>query len=153
MSLRSSAPAECARSTSPLPLPLNEVGLASKNAQLRGTGLGVGTGFLSALVAHKSLRLSPKASLLSGLISGSFVAWYGSRQFMVKNLRTLEDQLSDLQGSSSKYALSTPSPAALAREGEAIGFDLRSGAETRFEAGTGGMHEFTDRGASTRGDH
>lgn len=38
-------------------------------------------------------------------------------------------------------------------ESAATAFDLRSGAETNFNAGVGGMHEFVDETATTRGDH
>lgn len=31
--------------------------------------------------------------------------------------------------------------------------DLRAGQETNFNAGVGGMHEFVDDKATTRGDH
>lgn len=32
-------------------------------------------------------------------------------------------------------------------------WDLKAGNEARFDAGVGGMHEYVDRGATTRGDH
>lgn len=34
-----------------------------------------------------------------------------------------------------------------------IQWDLKAGEESRFDAGVGGMHEYRDRGATTRGDH
>ena len=87
---------------------------------------------------------------LSLAVSGAFVAWYASRQFLIANMDTLENSLAGLQNQQHR-GIGRPHLRSNANGANAL--DLQAAAETRFEAGTGGLHELKDPYATTRGDH
>ncbi|CDU22375.1 uncharacterized protein SPSC_01005 [Sporisorium scitamineum] len=135
------------------PLPVAQVGAANRSAQLRGIFLGLGGGILSAFISRKALNLSKNASYLSGLLAGTGVAYITARQQLEHNLGAVESAEKGLRG-----ALSNPVRPGLggevsATDQEMLKYDLQAAKAAEFEAGVGGLHEFKDKYASSRGDH
>ncbi|UZJ51754.1 hypothetical protein CBS101457_001074 [Exobasidium rhododendri] len=128
---------------SKIKIPMAEVGLVNKRAQIKGTVTGITCGLLFALVTRNVLRQSANVTLVTGLATGTSAGYFSTRSNLDSGLRQLQEQ---------KRALSTTaSPAD--REREMNKLDLRAGNQMTHEGGVGGMYEWSDRGHSTRGDH
>ncbi|KAN0062682.1 hypothetical protein ACQY0O_004872 [Thecaphora frezii] len=121
-------------------LPIAEVGLANKQAQMRGMLIGLAGGLCSALISRKALNLNANQSVLSGLVAATGVAYVAARQELTHNLENLEKSLNIPSSSQGD-------------EAEMTELDLRSAHERQFDAGVAGLHEFKDPAATTRGDH
>ncbi|EPQ26752.1 uncharacterized protein PFL1_05731 [Pseudozyma flocculosa PF-1] len=119
-------------------LPIAEVGVANKRAQIRGMLIGIAGGVCSAFISKRALNLNSNQSLLSGLLAGTGVAYVAARQELTHNLETLE---------------ASHRRTSEAGEAEMTQLDLRSAHERQFDAGVAGLHTLEDRAASTRGDH
>lgn len=137
------------------PLPIVQVGAANRAAQLRGIAFGLCGGVLSAFISRKALNLSRNASYLSGLLAGTGVAYITARQQLERNLGAVEAGEKGLRN-----ALAGKNEVRLgqgdevkATDQEMLKYDLIAGGKDAYEAGVGGMHELSDRYASSRGDH
>lgn len=79
-------------------------------------------------------------------VGGAFIAYIEARTELARGMQRLAYAHKMRTGND---------PTGVANSTEALSnsLDLRAGSETRYEAGVGGMHEFVDEGATTRGDH
>ncbi|EST09426.1 hypothetical protein PSEUBRA_001029 [Kalmanozyma brasiliensis GHG001] len=136
------------------PLPVAQVGAANRAAQLRGIALGLGGGVLSAFISRRALNLSKNASYLSGLLAGTGVAYITARQQLEHNLGVVESTEKGLRGTLRPTGASSGEPAsAHATDSDMLKYDLQAANAQAHEGGVGGLHEFRDKYASTRGDH
>lgn len=137
------------------PLPVAQVGAANRAAQLRGIALGLGGGVLSAFISRRALNLSKNASYLSGLLAGTGVAYITARQQLEHNLGAVENAEKGLRGSlrSPSGSVTGAGDGLSSTDQEMLKYDLQAGNAGTHEAGVGGLHEFKDKYATTRGDH
>ena len=184
---RQARAAESTQHHAPARLPMAEVGLVNKKAQIRGTVSGIVGGLVlgvwsawvarsrhrltnalfapipTALVTRNVLRQSPNMTLVTGLgeqrpfctdcalpfahtalphatVSGTSIGYFSSRAHLHTGMRQLQE---------SRNTLGHTSPA----EREMTALDLRAGRQREHEGGVAGLHDWHDRGHSTRGDH
>lgn len=136
------------------PLPVAQVGAANRAAQLRGIALGLGGGVLSAFISRRALNLSKNASYLSGLLAGTGVAYITARQQLEHNLGVVENAEKGLRGSLRTNAAAPGGMAGVhTTDQDMLKYDMQAGNAQTHEGGVGGLHEFRDKYATTRGDH
>ncbi|CAO1618239.1 unnamed protein product [Sympodiomycopsis kandeliae] len=123
-----------------------EVGLVNKRAQINASITGIVSAVAAGFGASRIMKLSPNVSLLTGVLTGSFIAYIEARTELARGMTAL----------AYSHRLRTGhDPTGIATPLDSLGndLDLKASQETRFEAGVGGMHEFMDEKATTRGDH
>ncbi|CAO1618490.1 unnamed protein product [Parajaminaea phylloscopi] len=117
-----------------------EIGLVNKRAQLSATVIGIVTAVGGALLIRR-VGVAPNMAVVSGIGAGVIAAYIESREHVSRGMQLLA------------LAKSYERPPAQGLHDEAHGLDLKAAHEKRYEAGVGGLHEFVDRYATTRGDH
>lgn len=101
----------------------------------------------AALILRPLLRLSPNRTLGLAFVLGSTTG------FVVAG-RTLSAELSALRDSEVRLGRAPdPAPAAGAPEQEMLAWDMKAGTQQEHEAGVGGLWQYKDPAATTRGDH
>ncbi|PWN19986.1 hypothetical protein BCV69DRAFT_299742 [Microstroma glucosiphilum] len=66
-----------------------EVGLVNKRAQMNATLTGVLGAFAVGLGARKTMRMTPNASVVIGIVSGSFIAYLEARTELARGMAAL----------------------------------------------------------------
>ncbi|GAA6063097.1 hypothetical protein JCM10212_003295 [Sporobolomyces blumeae] len=149
----STSPTDAAPLAPRTSLSIDEIGNANRRAQLDG--------FLSGFMSTRAFKMSRNTGLLSGLLSGVVVGYIFTQESLKIQLSKAEKSRVDLNRhldpSSAPIASSTSGAGfkawgndmSLREDGnKEVMWDLSKG-----ERGSGGMEEFHDKYASTRGDH
>lgn len=87
-------------------------------------------------------NFSANSAVVAAIGSGSFIAYIESRTELARGMAALNYAHEMRTGAK---------PSGVRDDQDEL--ELRAASEPRFDAGVGGMHEFVDRGATTRGDH
>lgn len=132
-------------------LPMEQVGQVNRLAQVQGSVSGIVVGMLSTLVSRRFLRISSKASFMTGLCTGVASSYMATWHLLQKGLRELEDvHIGRIE------AASAPSRRRQKETDDGntmVDFDLRAGQQMHHEGGVAGLYDFRDQTHSTRGDH
>ncbi|PWN40316.1 hypothetical protein IE81DRAFT_349350 [Ceraceosorus guamensis] len=132
-------------------LPMREVSLVSKRAQIRGAISALFAGMVTGLLCQRLLRVPSKYILANSLLAAGAAGYISARSELRDGLSELERSIALQRGHSPN--LRKLQVGQQLNDDQASANEWSTANETRFEAGAGGMSEFVDRYATTRGDH
>ncbi|KAL8278798.1 hypothetical protein RQP46_008867 [Phenoliferia psychrophenolica] len=121
-------------------LTVEEIGEASRSAQIDGLGIGALTGFLGGLVTLKVFRQTRNTAMLSGLMTGAIAGYIFTQTALEVHLAKASKTSTTLRD-------------ALEAKAKEDGQAAKDFWDNPKEGGAGGMEGLHDKYASTRGDH